>query len=63
MPQAAQDLDLNSIEKLREQELEEARTIQGVMLPSHPLREGGVANEFQPVATVGGDYGDSVRTL
>jgi phosphoserine phosphatase RsbU/P len=60
MPLALQDLDFDSIQKLREQELEEARTIQGVMLPSHPLREGRVtiSHEFQPAAAVGGDYLD-----
>jgi hypothetical protein len=30
------------IEKLREEELEEARAIQGVMLPTEPLRAGAV---------------------
>jgi sigma-B regulation protein RsbU (phosphoserine phosphatase) len=40
--------------------LEEARTIQGVMLPSQPLRSEGVtiSHEFQPAAEVGGDYLD-----
>jgi sigma-B regulation protein RsbU (phosphoserine phosphatase) len=49
-----------TIEKLREQELEEARTIQGVMLPSQALRSQGVtiSQEFQPAAEVGGDYLD-----
>ncbi len=52
--------DLLAIEKLREQELEEARVIQGAMLPSHPLRIGNVliSHEFQPVSEVGGDYLD-----
>jgi sigma-B regulation protein RsbU (phosphoserine phosphatase) len=52
--------ELRSIEKLREQELEEARVIQSVMLPAHPLRIAGVtiSHEFQPVAEVGGDYLD-----
>jgi sigma-B regulation protein RsbU (phosphoserine phosphatase) len=52
--------DLLAIEKLREQELEEARIIQGAMLPSHPLHESGiiVSHEFQPVTEVGGDYLD-----
>ena len=35
---AALPYELDSIQKLREQELEEARTIQGVMLPAQPLR-------------------------
>jgi sigma-B regulation protein RsbU (phosphoserine phosphatase) len=49
-----------SIEKLREEELEEARAIQAVMLPAEPLRAGAVriSHEFQPVAAVGGDFLD-----
>jgi phosphoserine phosphatase RsbU/P len=49
-----------SIEKLREEELEEARAIQSVMLPAEPLRAGAVriSHEFQPVAAVGGDFLD-----
>src|SRR3984893_13992064 len=49
-----------SIEKLREEELEEARSIQSVMLPAEPLRAGAVriSHEFQPVAAVGGDFLD-----
>jgi sigma-B regulation protein RsbU (phosphoserine phosphatase) len=60
MDTALLPLDLRSIEKLREQELEEARVIQNVMLPAHPLRLGGVtiSHEFQPVTEVGGDYLD-----
>lgn len=52
-------LDL-SVEKLREEELEEARLIQGMMLPSEPLRAGAVriSHGFQPVAGVGGDFLD-----
>ncbi len=52
--------EFRTIEKLREQELEEARTIQGVMLPSQPLRSESVtiSHEFQPAAEVGGDYLD-----
>jgi phosphoserine phosphatase RsbU/P len=52
--------DLLVIEKLREQELEEARIIQGAMLPSQPLHIGNViiSHEFQPVTEVGGDYLD-----
>src|SRR5271165_7629081 len=46
--------------KLREQELEEARAIQGVMQPSQPLLAENVmiSHEFQPAAEVGGDYLD-----
>src|SRR6266849_4466533 len=49
-----------SVEKLREEELEEARAIQSVMLPSKPLRAGAVriSHQFQPVAAVGGDFLD-----
>ncbi|HTP68024.1 MAG TPA: SpoIIE family protein phosphatase [Dongiaceae bacterium] len=52
--------DLLSIERLREQELEEARVIQGAMLPAQPLHRGDVliSHEFQPVEEVGGDYLD-----
>src|SRR5713101_1901712 len=49
-----------SVEKLREEELEEARAIQSVMLPSEPLRAGAVriSHQFHPVAAVGGDFLD-----
>jgi phosphoserine phosphatase RsbU/P len=49
-----------SVEKLREEELDEARAIQSVMLPSEPLRAGAVriSHQFQPVAAVGGDFLD-----
>jgi phosphoserine phosphatase RsbU/P len=52
--------DLLVIEKLREQELEEARIIQSAMLPSHPLHEFDItiSHEFQPIDEVGGDYLD-----
>ena len=60
MPVEEVTVDVHAIEKLREQELEEARLIQSVMLPAHPLREGSVtiSHEFQPVTEVGGDYLD-----
>lgn len=50
----------SAIEKLREEELEEARAIQSVMLPGQALRAGGVriSHEFQPLAAVGGDFLD-----
>lgn len=53
-------LDLPALEKLREEELEEARAIQRVMLPSESLRAGAVtiSHEFQPVAAAGGDFLD-----
>ncbi len=52
--------DLGVIEKLREEELEEARSIQSGMLPVEPLRAGGVriSHESQPIAEVGGDFLD-----
>jgi sigma-B regulation protein RsbU (phosphoserine phosphatase) len=51
--------DVN-IEKLRDEELEEARAIQSVMLPSESLRVGAVriSHIFQPVSAVGGDFLD-----
>ena len=57
---AAPPLELHAIYQLREQELEEARTIQSVMQPSQPLRAATVtiSHEFQPAAAVGGDYLD-----
>jgi serine phosphatase RsbU (regulator of sigma subunit) len=60
MPVLTQPADLPSIEKLREQELDEARAIQSVMLPGQPLRTDCVvvSHEFQPAAEVGGDYLD-----
>src|ERR1700674_4857000 len=60
MNTTAPPLELHSIEKLREEELEEARAIQSVMLPAEPLRAGAVSisHEFQPVAAVGGDFLD-----
>src|SRR5258708_19954987 len=53
-------LELRALEKLREEELEEARAIQSVMLPAESLRAGAVmiSHEFQPVAAVGGDFLD-----
>jgi sigma-B regulation protein RsbU (phosphoserine phosphatase) len=52
--------EIPDIAKLREQDLEEARIIQDVMLPAHPLREGRVtiSHAFQPMLEVGGDYLD-----
>lgn len=49
-----------AIEKLRDAELEEARAIQGVMLPEQSLCSRGVSihHEFQPVSAVGGDFLD-----
>ncbi|HKV62772.1 MAG TPA: PP2C family protein-serine/threonine phosphatase [Candidatus Acidoferrum sp.] len=52
--------ELHAVEKLREEELEEARAIQGVMLPAESLRAGAVmiSHEFQPISAVGGDFLD-----
>jgi len=49
-----------AVERLREQELEEARLIQSSMFPSQALHAGAVvvSHEFQPVTEVGGDYLD-----
>jgi hypothetical protein len=49
-------LELHGIEKLREEEPEEARTIQAVMLPAESLRTKlvSISHEFQPVSAVGG---------
>ena len=53
-------LESQALERLREQELEEARSIQRVMQPAGSLRTAGVtvSHEFQPVAHVGGDFLD-----
>jgi len=60
VPIATPELDSESLEKLREEELEEARAIQSCMLPTQPLRLGGItiSHEFQPAALVRGDYLD-----
>src|SRR5712664_1107443 len=60
MNTTAPPLELHALEKLREEELEEARAIQNVMLPAESLRAGAVmiSHEFQPIAAVGGDFLD-----
>ncbi|SRR5882724_5925910 len=60
MNMIATPLDLGAIEKLRDEELEEARLIQSGMLPTEPLRSGKIriSHEFQPVKEVGGDFLD-----
>jgi phosphoserine phosphatase RsbU/P len=60
MNTTALPLELHAIEKLREEELEEARSIQSVMLPDESLRAGPVmiSHEFLPIAAVGGDFLD-----
>src|SRR6202158_5224756 len=52
--------EARAIEKLRQEELEEARAIPSVMLPADVLRAGVVtiAHEFEPVDAVGGDFID-----
>ena len=56
----APPLELQALEKLREEELEEARAIQSMMMPAESLRAGEVmiSHEFQPIAAVGGDFLD-----
>jgi phosphoserine phosphatase RsbU/P len=53
-------LDLQALEKRREEELEDARAIQNVMLPAESLHAGVVtiSHEFQPMSAVGGDFLD-----
>src|SRR5712691_11932165 len=60
MNTTAPPVELPSIEKLREEELEEARAIQSMMMPAESLRTGAVmiSHEFQPIAAVGGDFLD-----
>jgi phosphoserine phosphatase RsbU/P len=60
MNATAPPLELHAVEKLREEELEEARSIQSVMLPSESLQAGKVriSHAFQPIAEVGGDFLD-----
>jgi serine phosphatase RsbU (regulator of sigma subunit) len=52
--------ELSAQENSREMDLEEARSIQGLMLPAEALCTGQVtvAHEFQPAAEVGGDFLD-----
>jgi phosphoserine phosphatase RsbU/P len=60
MSTTALPAELRAIEKLREEELEEARSIQSMMLPVESLRAGKVriSHAFQPLAEVGGDFLD-----
>jgi phosphoserine phosphatase RsbU/P len=53
-------VEVRAIEKLRQEELEEARAVQSLMLPAEVLCAGQatVAHEFQPVDIVGGDFVD-----
>jgi sigma-B regulation protein RsbU (phosphoserine phosphatase) len=56
----APPVELQALEKLRDEELEEARALQSVMLPSESLCSRGVriSHQFQPVSAVGGDFLD-----
>jgi phosphoserine phosphatase RsbU/P len=60
MPTADLLSELKALETLRAQELEEARSIQSLMLPDRALRADAVtiSHEFQPAAAVGGDFLD-----
>jgi sigma-B regulation protein RsbU (phosphoserine phosphatase) len=60
MNTTAPALELHELENLRELDLEEARAIQGAMLPTEALRTArvSISHEFQPVAEVGGDFLD-----
>jgi sigma-B regulation protein RsbU (phosphoserine phosphatase) len=53
-------VEARAIEKLRQEELEEARAVQSLMLPAEVLCAGPVtiAHEFEPVDIVGGDFVD-----
>ncbi len=57
---AAPTEELSQVDKLRQAELEEARLIQGAMLPEASFRAGDVtvSHEFHPVDEVGGDFLD-----
>src|SRR6266849_8893852 len=60
MDTTALPLELHAIERLRQEELEEARAIQSMMMPAEALQAGAVtvSHEFQPVTAVGGDFLD-----
>jgi sigma-B regulation protein RsbU (phosphoserine phosphatase) len=53
-------VEARAIERLRQEELREARAVQNLMLPAEVLCAGSatVAHEFQPVDLVGGDFVD-----
>ena len=53
-------VEARAIERLRQEELEEARAVQSLMLPAEVLCAGPaiIAHEFQPVDIVGGDFVD-----
>ena len=60
MNRTAPPLEQQALEKLREEELEEARAIQSMMMPAESLHAGEVmiSQAFQPIAAVGGDFLD-----
>jgi sigma-B regulation protein RsbU (phosphoserine phosphatase) len=53
-------VEVRTIEKLRQEELEEARAVQSLMLPAEVLCAGPImiAHQFEPVDIVGGDFVD-----
>src|SRR5277367_214338 len=57
---AATHVELSMIQRLQEENLEEARSIQSLMLPTDALHAGSIeiSHEFQPMAAVGGDFLD-----
>ena len=57
--------DIHAIGRMREEELEEARAIQSMMMPHESLRTDAVvvSHGYQPVATVGGDFVDYFELL
>ena len=65
MNPTAPPLELHGIVKLREEELQEARCIQAVMLPAESLRTAlvTISHGFQPVSAVGGDFLDYFELL
>jgi sigma-B regulation protein RsbU (phosphoserine phosphatase) len=60
MPLIALEVDHAAAEKLREHEIEEARTLQRAMVPVAPLQASPVeiANQFRPATQIGGDFLD-----
>ena len=53
-------VEARAVERLRREELEEARAVQNLMLPAEVLYAGPItiAHEFEPMDTVGGDFLD-----
>jgi sigma-B regulation protein RsbU (phosphoserine phosphatase) len=65
MNMLALPLDSHALEKLRAEELEEARCIQAEMLPAESLCTGPVtiSHKFKPIAAVGGDFLDYFQLM